>query len=306
MGRASLRSPILLSGLAALVLAAPALAQTVSTNPPPAISADPAPDAKFPARLEVIHVPSGGVEINGIVLVASGPGPHPTVALFHGLPGNEKNLDLAQALRRAGWTVVAVNYRGSWGSPGQFRFAQTLEDAKATLAFIRDPKNAARYGFDLDRLAVVGHSMGGWVTAETLADDPGLIGAVVISPPDLGAMALAARSPQGRAQVVAYLDDSRETLAGVTGESMADEGAGHAEAWTFAAVAPKLKDRRLLVLYGDDMFRGGDERLLADIKAAGGTRVQSAHADTDHSWSDHRIALESLVINWLQSLPAKP
>ncbi|MDO8912512.1 MAG: hypothetical protein Q8N10_08825 [Phenylobacterium sp.] len=32
--------------------------------------------------------------------------------------GNEKNLDLAQAVRRAGWNAVTFNYRGSWGSPG--------------------------------------------------------------------------------------------------------------------------------------------------------------------------------------------
>jgi len=27
------------------------------------------------------------------------------------------------------------------------------------------------------------------------------------------------------------------------------------------------------------------------------------HQNTDHSYSDHRIALESAVINWLQKLP---
>ena len=84
---------------------------------PKAVIADPPPDTKFPARMEVIHVPSGGVQINGVVYVASGERPHPAFVFFHGLPGNEKNLDLAQAVRRAGWTVVTVNYRGSWGSP---------------------------------------------------------------------------------------------------------------------------------------------------------------------------------------------
>jgi hypothetical protein len=43
------------------------------------------------------------------------------VALIcHGLPGNEKHLDLAQAVRRAGWLAVTFNYRGSWGSQGVF------------------------------------------------------------------------------------------------------------------------------------------------------------------------------------------
>src|ERR1700722_439731 len=82
-----------------LFIAAPAAAQSV----PRAVIEDPAPDAQHPARMEVIHVPSGGLNINGVVYVASGRGPHPTFVLFHGLPGNEKNLDLAQAVRRAGW-----------------------------------------------------------------------------------------------------------------------------------------------------------------------------------------------------------
>ena len=126
--------------------------------------------------------------INGVVYVASGPGAQPTFVLFHGLPGNEKNLDLAQAVRRAGWTVVTVNYRGSWGSPGNFRFAQILEDAEARLAFIRVPENAQRLSIDVSRIAIGGHSMGGWVTVETLARDAALPGAVTISAGDIGSL----------------------------------------------------------------------------------------------------------------------
>ena len=55
----------------------------------------------------------------------AGAGRRPTVVLLHGLPGNEKNLDLAQAIRRAGWNVVTFNYRGSWGSPGCSASART-------------------------------------------------------------------------------------------------------------------------------------------------------------------------------------
>jgi predicted alpha/beta-fold hydrolase len=37
------------------------------------------------------------------------------VILFHGLPGNVQNLDLAQAIRRANWNVLTLHYRGSLG-----------------------------------------------------------------------------------------------------------------------------------------------------------------------------------------------
>lgn len=87
----------------------------------PAIYTDPQQDKKHPARMEVLQIPTGGVLINGVAYTAAGAGPHPTMILFHGLPGDEKNLDLAQAVRRAGWNVVTLNYRGSWGSPGTCR-----------------------------------------------------------------------------------------------------------------------------------------------------------------------------------------
>jgi acetyl esterase/lipase len=279
-------------------------AQTLKTSIPKAVTADPAPDAKFPARMDVLHIPSGGVNINGIALVASGAGPHPAFVLFHGLPGNEKNLDLAQAVRRAGWTVVTINYRGSWGSPGKFSFAQNLEDARNTLAYIRDPANAAKLGIDPKRIAIGGHSMGGWVTVETAAAETGLLGAVTISSADMGSMALLGKA--NRAAVVKTMTDNMETLAGVTAESMADEVIAHGADWTFAKLVPQLKSTRMLMLYSKDGLQQTSIDLVAKLKAAGNTSVQSTYVETDHGWSDKRITLEALVINWLQSLPAKP
>ena len=48
-----------------------------------------------------------------------------TVILLHGFPGNERNLDLAQAIRRSGWNAVFFHYRGAWGSGGVFSFEQS-------------------------------------------------------------------------------------------------------------------------------------------------------------------------------------
>ena len=71
---------------------------------PAAVFTDPPADAAHPPRMEVLHIPSGGVKINGVAYLAGGAGAHPTVVLLHGLPGNEKNLDLAQAIRRPAGT----------------------------------------------------------------------------------------------------------------------------------------------------------------------------------------------------------
>jgi pimeloyl-ACP methyl ester carboxylesterase len=262
----------------------------------PAIYTDPPHDKANPAGMEVLHIPSGGVAINGLAYTAAGAGPHPVLVLMHGLPGNEKNLDLAQAVRRAGWTVVTFNYRGSWGSPGRFSFAGNLDDARAVLRYLRDPANAAKLRADPKRIVVAGHSMGGWVAAMTAERDPDLAGAILISAANMGG-----RSGP-RADSVALMADNMESLAGVTAESMADEVLGHAAAFDWTAGAAALAGRPLLVLTSDDGLAPAADALAAKVKAVPGARVTSVHSGTDHGWSGARIRLAQEVIIWLQAL----
>ncbi len=287
-----MRAFILFTILLALTTAT-ASAQAV----PAAISTDPPADAAHPAKMSVLHIPSHGVKINGVLYQPSGAGVHPTLVIFHGLPGNEKNLDLAQAVRRAGWNAVTFNYRGSWGSPGVFRFAQNLEDADAVLAFLRDPANAGPLGIDTRRIAIAGHSMGGWVVAHTAAHDRPLIGAIMISAGDMGAIGGLPRD-----RVVALMADNMEALAGVTAESMADEAIAHAKEFRMQNAAVGLTGVPLLALTSDDGLAAGTDALVRAIEANGGSKVTTLHAATDHGWNDHRIFLETAIINWLDGL----
>ncbi|MES2452697.1 MAG: alpha/beta fold hydrolase [Pseudomonadota bacterium] len=263
-----------------------------------AIFTDPVRDAAHPARMEVLHIPSGGVAINGLAYVAAGAGPHPVVLLCHGLPGHEKNLDLAQAMRRAGWTVVTFNYRGSWGSPGSYRFANDLEDADAVLAWLRTPANATSLGIDPKRIAMVGHSLGGWVTALTAAHDPGLLGAAMISPGNIGFLG---HMPRDTAAGF-FTANGLEALADTSGAIMADEAIAHGDAWDFVKAGPRLTGTNLFVLTSDDGFAPEADRLAAAVKAAGGKKLSTVHVATDHGWSDRRIRLESEIIRWLAGL----
>jgi uncharacterized protein len=271
--------------------------QVPAQSVPPAIFTDPPADSAHPAAMTVLHIPSHGVIINGLVYSPPGAGPHPTLVICHGLPGNEKNLDLAQAVRRAGWNAVTFNYRGSWGSPGAFRFAQTLEDADAVLSFLRNPANALKLGVDPTRIAIAGHSMGGWVAAHTAAHDHALIGTILISMADMGLA-----GGRTHAQAVASMAEDMETLAGVTAESMVDELKVHAKQFAVAGTAQGLARIPLLALTANDHLAPHTDALVAAIKAKGGTKVTAMHVDTDHGWSDHRIALESTIITWLAGL----
>lgn len=278
-------------------LAALSAASAIAQSVPAAVFTDPPADAAHPAGMAVLHIPSHGVLINGIVYQPSGAGSHPTLVLCHGLPGNEKNLDLAHAVRRSGWNAVTFNYRGSWGSPGVFRFAQNLEDADAVLAYLRDPANAARLGIDPKRIALAGHSMGGWATAHTAAHDHGLIGAILISAADMGTL-----GSMPRERIVALMADNKETLAGVTAESMADEIIANAKTFRLDTTVDGLIQIPLLVLSADDGLAPGTDALVKAIAAKGGQKVTSIHVATDHGWADHRIFLESTIITWLAGL----
>lgn len=122
-----------------------------------------------PAVNRQIVIPSGPVlrelgrpaEINALFFLAAGEGPKPTMLLLHGLPGNERNLDLAQAVRRSGWNVLTFTYRGAWGSEGTFSLQNAAADSAAALAFLRTPAAALTYGIDLKQIVIAGHSMGG-------------------------------------------------------------------------------------------------------------------------------------------------
>jgi len=280
----------------AFIATATLAASSLGAQTPRAIATDPPRDSAHPARMEVLHIPSGGVRINGVAYLAAGAGAHPTFVLLHGLPGNEKNLDLAQAVRRAGWNAITFNYRGSWGSPGSFRFGNNLEDAGAVLRFLADPANVRRLGIDTTDLVIAGHSMGGWVAVLTAAHHPELRGLVLISAADMGADAALPRDT-----LTAVMADNMESLAGVTARSMADDlAAGAAKShWTFGDAVPGLTNMPMLVITADDGLAPESDTLVQRLRAGGNARITTLHEPTDHSYSDRRIALETAVLDWL-------
>src|SRR5271169_6043087 len=116
-----------------------------------------------PASMQSFQIPSHGALINAFVYVAAGEGPHPAVVLLHGFPGNERNLDLAQDIRRAGWDVLYFDYRGSWGSSGDFSFSHSIEDTAEAVDYLRQPETAKLLRLDASRIVLIGHSMGGFM-----------------------------------------------------------------------------------------------------------------------------------------------
>lgn len=274
---------------------------TIAQGIPAAVTTDPPRDSIHPARMQAVHILSQGEEINGLLYIAQGSPPHPSLIFFHGLPGNEQNLDLAQSIRRAGWNVLTLHYRGSWGSRGTYSYQHQLEDAAAAVAFMRDEKNTASFGLDPRRLVLAGHSTGGMIAAITATRLPHISGLVLISASDdAGGAAAAHNNAQSWKK---WKQDNYEgelsALRGCTVDGLAEEVFSRAADWSFAALAPHLPALPMLIITSDDGL-AHDIDALASIRAPGGSMITSVHMATDHVYSDHRIALQSAVVAWLQ------
>jgi pimeloyl-ACP methyl ester carboxylesterase len=278
----------------------------------PAVVTDPAPDPAHPARAQQVLIPTptaaGPDEMNALFYLAAGAGVHPTVILFHGFPGNEQNLDVAQAIRRAGWNVLTLHYRGSWGSPGIFSMKSMLQDADAAFAYVSDPKIAERYAIDRNRIVVAGHSMGGFAAAWIARRQSKVAGIALIDAWDIGGetgRGFAKLSPAERHKAAdEAFDDLGRALAGTSAATIADEIAANADAWTLLSWAPELA-RAPLIVIGASRGVGATNHAIAVAVAKGGGVVTDVTMETDHGFSDHRIALTSAIVGWLQALPLR-
>ena len=269
------------------------------------ITTDPAPDKANPAAMQSFQLPSHGALLNALVYIASGPGPHPTVILLHGFPGNEKNLDLAQSIRRAGWDVLYFNYRGSWGSPGDFSFTHCIEDVQSAIVYLRDPANAKKLRVDSTHIVLIGHSMGGFMTIQGGANDPAIKAIATISAADFNAGRLQSLPADQHDAVVKNIathlaDEGMAPLAGTTPESLANEIIVNAAKFNFANLAPKLATRNILVLTSDDGLAPSNDAFVEALRKTGNQHVNEIHMATDHSYSDHRIALQQAILDFLK------
>jgi len=129
-------------------------------------------DNSSPAGFIELAIPSANSLMQGFMYKANGAQKHPTLLLLHGFPGNERNLDLAQVVRAHGWNVIYFNYRGAWGSQGNFSFENCVQDVVNVVSFCK--KYAGSLQIDTSNIVLFGHSMGGWVCLKALQRLPGI------------------------------------------------------------------------------------------------------------------------------------
>ena len=297
MDRIALLAPLLVTALAC------------ATAPDP-VAQDPPFDAAHPAATTELVFESGGARMFGLIYEAPGPGPHPTAVVLHGFPGNERNLDLAQAIRRSGWNAVFFHYRGAWGSEGAFGFGHVLDDVAAVVAQLEQPEFAERHRIDPTRLALVGHSMGGFAALVSTSELPAVDCVASLAGANLGLWAEAVRTPDGEARMAGALETWGGPIRGTSGAALVAEVRANEARFDLRRHAAQLATRPVLLVAGarDDVTPPAlhHDPLAAAISAQPGARLSAALLDADHAFADRRVELTRLVVGWLANDCSRP
>jgi uncharacterized protein len=283
--------------LAILMIAAPVAAQTRD----PATTDPVVRDRAFPPSRAELSFRSGDARLNGFIYLAQGKEPHPTIVLLHGYPGNERNLDLAQAMRRAGMNVLYFNYRGSWGSGGDFSFANAQEDVAAAVRWLRSPEIATKYRVDPRRIALVGHSMGGWLALLGAAQDTSIACVGGLEFADMARQMTAIRADSAAlATRMKYDEWLTEPGAPLHADPRSLEASLEANAtrWDLTTHANELAGHTVLLL--DDDKNPDHAAVAAALGKVGARHLTTYVWPTDHTFSDRRIALARTVVGWLR------
>ena len=287
---------IALALLGAAWIARPALR---AQQTPIAVVADPAADKQAPPGLSMLTIRSHGVDMDAFFYLAAGTSLHGTVVLLHGLPGYEINGDLAQSIRRAGWNVLLFNYRGTWGTEGNFSQSSAIEDTEEVVRFLREPETGARYRIDPGRLVVIGHSFGGFLAGYLGSHDSTIKAVAMIAATNVGKINA---NPTEREARLKRWETQLHPVRGTTATRLFDEAERHAKEWDYVQWADNLRSRPLLLVEADDQNHGEMEALAAALRKKGSTALEERAVATDHSFSDQRIALQAIVIDWLEQL----
>lgn len=257
---------------------------------------------EYPAATTELTFTSAGKRMSGFIYQAFGAGPHPTVLLLHGYPGNEKNLDVAQALRSSGWNVVFFHYRGAWGSEGEFSFLNAEQDVQAVLHYLSKKDNAVKLRIDSNLISIIGHSMGGHMAIAGILDNADVSCAIAYDGANMGVSDVGVLAdPETTIPWLEY-SDTLFMLRGWSGEKAKKELQAHSKALNLVSRVKTLNGRPILLIAADTKvipMKSHIKPLLAALRKTKNSHIAFKLIDDDHSFNSSRQKLIDTTAEFL-------
>ena len=248
---------------------------------------------------------SFGVEnfmVHGIFYYAQGQKASPTVVLCHGFPGFEKNTDLAQILRRAGFNVLIFSYRGAWGSQGDFTFSNVITDTRKAVRYINSDEFPLKERVNGQPVILIGHSMGGFAAIMAAARLPDVKYIISIAGWNIGLDARESRRHNDVKDRVNNILSGARVLNGTTSAALWNEMYLYENEYNLCYAAPNFSGRHIFLIASER-----DEDVPADINhiplfsalREAKAVAEEVYIDADHSFAEKRIELANVILRWL-------
>ncbi len=270
------------------------------------VTQDPKYDASYPASMPLVLFESHGCKLLGTMFTTSGEGPHPTIILMHGFPGNEFNYDLAHVFRRQGFNVLIFHYRGCWGSEGDYSWKHLVEDADSAIDYLKTDFAREKYRVDTNKIILAGYSMGGFAALYSSLFHNEIRNVISIAGFNSGAFGEVLESSKEifnySAQTIEF---SINFVRNTSTEKLLNEYIANKKEWNFLNHIEKLSHKNLLLIgakYDMTAPLYIHHNPLIEKLESGNSKMESFVLVCGHSFADRRIELARIISNWLYKL----
>lgn len=250
---------------------------------------------------------SKDAHLHGLFYRASGVEPLPAVILCHGFPGDAGDMfDLGNRLTKEGFNALAFNYRGSWGSEGVFKDANSLEDVASAIRYVKSGSVVKEFNVDSSRIALIGYSYGGGMALLGSLSDTTIKRVVDLAGGNLGE---AGRMMKQSDEFKRAIEKSIEEGASKSGLRLNPEGIitellADLDKFDLVKHADGLSNKDILIVGGwRDQEADIEHHILPLIRALqkhGANQLQIEIFDTDHSFMNVRSQLRDRIVTWLK------
>jgi hypothetical protein len=255
---------------------------------------------------------SKGANIHAIFYQASGIKPLPTAILCHGFPGDAGDVfGLGERLTEEGFNALAFNYRGSWGSQGQFTNPNCLEDVVSAIRYVKSDFVAKEFNVDPFRIALIGYSFGGGMALLGSLSDASVKRVVDIAGGNLGE---AGRMMKQSGEFKRAIEKSIEEGASNPGfranpKEIITELLANIDKYDLVKHADGLSSKDILIIGGwRDQEADIEHYILPLIRALqkhGAKKVQIEIFDADHEFTNVRSQMANRIVSWLRRPPSQ-
>ena len=215
-----------------------------------------------------------------------------------GVPGTDRNEDLAEMLCFDGYRVLCLSFSGTCGSEGIYSLTHALEDSETAYNYLNAPCPGGVHVF--------GHSMGGFIAAHTAAAHPQTKSLILMFPCDIGRLPIWDDESIMTSYVVKdYLDNHAPMLSGVSSEQLIGEIYVNAQSFSLVNLAPALSRIPTLIIGGSsDHYappRLNCAPLFDSLCRISGSKAVYKEFDTGHFGADCRGLISIAISDFLKA-----